>query len=68
MKVHSRIVKDSRFTPYFNNCISALNGTHIHAFPGIKEQAPFKNRKGFLSHNVLVTNTFDLQFCFVYPG
>jgi hypothetical protein len=60
MKVHSRIVEDPRFTPYFDNYIGALNGTYIHAFPGIKEQAPFRNRKGFLSYNVLVAYTFDL--------
>jgi hypothetical protein len=67
MKVHSRIAKDPRFTPYFDNYIGALDRTHIHTFPGIKEQAPFRNRKGFLSHNVLTTCTFDLQFYFVYP-
>ena len=34
--VHSRIVKDSRFIPYFDNYINALDKTHIHAFPNIK--------------------------------
>jgi len=66
--VHPRIAQDPRFSPYFDNCIGALDGTHINAHPGLEAQAPFRNRHGYLSHNVLAACTFDLQFSFVYPG
>jgi hypothetical protein len=67
MEVHPRIVKDPRFTPYFDNCISALDGTYIYAYPSVELQAPFRNRKGYLSHNVLAACTFDLRFYYIYP-
>jgi hypothetical protein len=67
-EVHPRIANDPRFSPYFDNCIGVINGTHIHAYPGLEVQAPFRNRYGYLSHNVLAAYIFDLQFCFIYPG
>jgi hypothetical protein len=36
MEVPPRIIEDRRFSPYFNNYISAINSTHIHAFLGVK--------------------------------
>lgn len=41
---------------------------HIPAHVPAKDQSRFRNRKGYLSQNVLVACTFDLQFIFVYPG
>lgn len=41
---------------------------HIPAHVPAKDQSRFRNRKGFLSQNVLAACTFDLQFIFVYPG
>jgi hypothetical protein len=58
--IYSRIIKDFRFIPYFDNYINALNKTYIHAFLDIEQQAPFKNHKGFLSYNILIAYTFDL--------
>jgi len=36
IEVHSRITDNPRFTPYFDNYISAINSTHIYAHPGIE--------------------------------
>ena len=63
-----RIAGDPKYFPFFNNCISALDGTHIHAYLPVELTPLFRNRKGFLSQNVLAAYTFDLQFSFVYPG
>ena len=60
MEVHPRIAQDPRFSPYFDNCIGALDGTYINAHPGVEAQAPFRNRHGYLSFNVLAACTFDL--------
>jgi DDE superfamily endonuclease len=32
------------------------------------EQAPYRNRKSYLSTNVLAACTFDLKFCYIYSG
>jgi hypothetical protein len=62
-----RIRDNRRFTPYFDNCLSALDGTYIHAYPRTTDQALYRNHKGFLSLNVLAACTFDLMFYYVYP-
>ncbi|XP_051117938.1 uncharacterized protein LOC127242440 isoform X2 [Andrographis paniculata] len=64
----AEILKSNRFHPYFEDCIGVLDGMHIPAHVPAKDQSKFRNRKGFLSQNVLVACTFDLQFIFVYPG
>jgi hypothetical protein len=35
----SRIADNPKFTPYFDDCISALDGTHIGAYVSKTEQA-----------------------------
>jgi hypothetical protein len=48
---------DPKFYPYFKDCIGALDGTHIP-----DDAAPFRNRKGDLSQNVLGVVNFDMTF------
>ncbi|XP_019055133.1 PREDICTED: putative nuclease HARBI1 [Nelumbo nucifera] len=62
------ILNNSRFYPYFKDCIGVIDAMHIPAHIPAKDQSRFRNRKGVLSQNVLVACTFDLQFIFVYPG
>ncbi|CAI0401885.1 unnamed protein product [Linum tenue] len=50
------------------NCIGVIDGMHIPAHVPAKDQSRFRNKKGFLSQNVLAACTFDLQFIFIYPG
>lgn len=65
---HAKISTDPRFYPYFQNCLGAIDGSHvpITATPGIA--APFRNRKGTLSHNIMVACDFDLKFTFISCG
>jgi len=63
-----RIAFDRKYYPYFKDCIGALDGTHIPAFVSAEDAPAYRNRKGSLSQNVLGVCTFDLQFCFVFPG
>ncbi|XP_011622098.1 uncharacterized protein LOC105420374 [Amborella trichopoda] len=44
------------------NCIRAIDGTHSQMSSGVEEQAPYRNRKGFLSQNVMAACSFDLRF------
>lgn len=50
------------YYPWFKDCIGAIDGTHIPISPPDSERAVYRNRKGFLSQNVLAACNFDLQF------
>jgi hypothetical protein len=64
----SRITDNPKYTPYFDDCIGALDGTHIAAHISREEQARYRNRKGTLSQNVLAVCDFNMQFVYVLPG
>ena len=48
-----RILDNSKFFPWFDNCDGALDGTHIPAIVPDELQQTFRNRKKFISQNVL---------------
>lgn len=59
------IGKDRKYFPYFENCIGALDGTHLPAHVSALLAPPYRNRKGWLSQNVLGVCRMDLTFCYV---
>jgi hypothetical protein len=63
-----KISGNSKFFPYFKDCIGALDGTHIPVFVRALSAPAYRNRKGGLTQNVLGVCTFDLQFSHVYAG
>ena len=60
--------KNPKFYPFFKDCRMALDGTHIPAFVPASLTQPNRNRKGFLSQNVLAACSFDLFFTYVLVG
>lgn len=62
------IEDNNSFFPYFKDCIGAIDGSHIPVSPPENERAAFRNRKGFLSQNVLAACDFDLKFIMVLAG
>jgi DDE superfamily endonuclease len=63
------ITSNSKFNNFFNDCIGALDGTHIAAKVPEDEVPAFRNRKGYLSQNVLACCELDdLRFTFVFAG
>ena len=50
------------------NCIGAIDGTHIPITISEDKAAPYRNRKGSLSHNVMVACDFNLNFTFISCG
>jgi hypothetical protein len=64
----SRILNDDKYYPFFEDCLGALDGTHIPLHVPYAEQARYRNRKGFLSQNVLAVCNFDMQFLYVLAG
>ena len=53
------ITSTPKFYTYFNDCIGALDGTHIAAKVPNEDTAAYRNRKGWLSQNVLACCEFD---------
>jgi hypothetical protein len=66
--VPDEIQQNTKFWPYFKDCIGAIDGTHIHAYIPTAEQATWRNRKGFISQNVFAACSFDLRFTFIHAG
>ena len=64
----SRIADDTKYFPYFENCLGALDGTHLPAHLPSVIAPPYRNRKGWLSQNVLGVCRMDLTFCYVLAG
>lgn len=65
---HWKISTNPRFFPYFKNCIGAIDGSHIPITIRGDKAAPYRNRKGTLSHNVMLACDFDLNFTFISCG
>jgi hypothetical protein len=55
-----RIAENTKYTLFFDNYIGALDGTYIPLIVELEKQSLYRNRKGFLSQNVLAACTFDL--------
>ena len=50
------------------NCIGAIDGTHVPISISSDKAAPFRNRKGTLTQNVMVACDFDLNITFISTG
>src|ERR1700730_12110591 len=66
--IPQRILSSNSFTPYFDGCIGALDGTHLPVHVPEAGRAAFRNWKGVLSHHVLAICTMDMQFLYVLAG
>ncbi|XP_040361307.1 protein ALP1-like [Rosa chinensis] len=53
---------------WFENCLGALDGTHIPVTVSAEERPRYRNRKGDISTNVLGVCAPDLKFIYVLPG
>lgn len=61
----NRIAKNSKYFPYFENCIGLLDGIDILVHVPAMQVALYCNRKGYLSQNVLSVCNLDLEFCYI---
>ena len=50
------------------DCVRAINGTHVHAFVSPEIQGRFRGRKDGTTQNVLAAICFDLKFTYVLAG
>ena len=56
------------FLSLFQDCISAIDGTHIPAMVARHDKSSYHNCHGTISQNVLVACNFDLKFVYVFSG
>lgn len=65
--VHRRL-QTRRFSPYFDNCIGAIDGTHIKVVVPLDKVVQHTGRHGYTTQNVLAICDFDMRFTFVVAG
>jgi hypothetical protein len=69
VQIPTAITSSTKNYPFFQDCIGAVDGTHIAAKVFQEETAAFRNRKGFLSQNVMACCDLDnLVFTYVLSG
>jgi hypothetical protein len=68
ISVSTRISDNSKYSPYFNDCLGALDGTHVEMYVPIELQPRHRNRKGTLSQNILAVCNFDMEFVYILAG
>jgi hypothetical protein len=64
---HSRL-RNRRFYPFFNNCVGAIDGTHIPCVVPNDKMVQHMCRKGMTTQNVMAACDFDMRFTFVLVG
>ena len=61
-------MNDEDFYPYFRDSLGAIDGTHIPVFVPEEKRAPYRNRKGLVSQNVLAACSFEFKFVYILSG
>jgi hypothetical protein len=62
------IEDDDRFWPYFEDCVGAIDGTHIPVYVPQRDHKRYRNRYRDLTQNVLAVVDFDMNFLYLLPG
>jgi hypothetical protein len=64
---HQKLLID-RFVPHFNNCIGAIDDTHIPVVVPASKLVQHVGRHGYSTQNVLAICDFDIRFTFIVAG
>ncbi|XP_026429150.1 protein ALP1-like [Papaver somniferum] len=64
----AEILNNSKYFPWFKDCIGAIDGTHIKVIVPLSQQTPYFNRNGNILQNVMAVCSFDLKFTYIYAG
>ncbi|XP_027177992.1 protein ALP1-like [Coffea eugenioides] len=65
---HPRILNNGLLIPWFQDCVGALDGTHVSAWCRAEVRERFRNWYADLSQNVLAACDHDMRFVFVRVG
>jgi len=63
--VHPKL---SKYSPYFDGCVGALDGTHIPVEVSRNERDDYINRTGRTTQNVIAICDFDMQYTYIGVG
>ena len=66
--IPSQLCDNSKFWPFFQDAIGAIDCSHIPCSCPAHERANFRNRKGFISQNCLFACSLDFKFIYSYTG
>jgi DDE superfamily endonuclease len=66
--LHISIASSPMYSLFFDDCVGAVDGTHIPVSPPYAERVAFRDRSGNLSQNVLAICNFDMRFTDVLSG
>ena len=66
--ISSYISGQRLLTPWFNNAIGAMDGTHISSCPSAADWHASCNRKGGVSQNCLACVSFGMRFLYFLSG
>jgi hypothetical protein len=64
----TRVLNNSKFSPYFDMARGAVDGTLVDAAPSESERARYRDRKGHLSHNIMAGMDFDMNWVYFLAG
>ena len=62
------IAKNTKFFPFFQNALGALDGTHINCSATATDRHASRDRKGGLTQNCLAVCGFDFRFLYFISG
>lgn len=62
------ILQNQKYSPYFDNCTGALDGTQIAMHVPVKKRKLYRNQKSYLLQNVLVVYDFDMKVTYGLAG
>ncbi|XP_062074948.1 protein ALP1-like [Humulus lupulus] len=66
--VQAEIQNNSKYFPWFKDCVGAIDGTHVSAVAPTLNQLAFRGRKVDVTQNVMATCSFNMMFTYVYVG
>ncbi|RVW93204.1 putative nuclease HARBI1 [Vitis vinifera] len=68
LKCPQEIKDNTKFWPYFKDCIGAIDGSHFRVKVSNDVVQRYRGRKYYPTQNVLAACSFDLKFTYVLPG
>lgn len=64
----SEIKNSAKFSPFFDDALGAIDGTHIPCTSPAADRHVSRNRKGEVTQNCLAACSFDLRFTYFLSG
>ena len=63
---HDFLKENPKIWPFLEECLGALDECHISIAVPSSQQSVWRNRKGWISQNILVACDFDLNFIYIF--